>query len=188
MLAPWKKSYDQSRQHIKKQRYYFADKGPSRQNYGFSSSQVRMWELDHKEGQVLKNWFFWTVVLEKALESPLDCKEIKPVNPKGNQSWIFIERTDDEAETQILWPADVKNWLIWKDPGAGKNWSQKEKRTTEYQMVGWYHCLDGHVFEQAPGVGDGQGSLACCSPLGCKESTELTEWQCKCYTIVINTI
>ena len=120
MLAPWKKSYDQPRQYIQKQRHYFVNKGPSSQSYGFSSSHVWMWELDYKERWVLKNWCFWTVVLEKTLESPLDCKEIKPVNPKGNQSWIFIGRTDAEAETSILWPPDVKNWLIWKDPEGGK--------------------------------------------------------------------
>ena len=113
-LAPWKKSYDQTRQHIKKQRYYFANKGPSSQSYVLSSSHVWMWELDYKESWVPKNWCFWTVVLEKTLESPLDCKEIQPVNPKGNQSWIFIGRTDAEAETSMLWPPDTKNWLIGK--------------------------------------------------------------------------
>ena len=120
MLAPWKKSYDQTRQHIKKQRHYFVNKGPSSQRYGFSSSHVWMWELDYKESWALKNWCFWIVVLEKTLESPLDYKDIKPLNPKGNQSWIFIGRTDAEAETSILWPPDLKNWLIWKDPDAGK--------------------------------------------------------------------
>ena len=146
MLASWKKSYDQPRQHIKRQRYYFADKGPSSQSYSFSSSHVWMWELDHKQGWVLKNWWFWTVVLEKTLESPLDCKEIKPVNPEGNQPWIFTERTDAEAETLILWPPDVKNWLLGKDPDAGKDWRQKEKGMTEDEMVGWHHWLDGHEF------------------------------------------
>ena len=134
-----------------------------------------MWELDHKEGWAPKNWCFWTVVLEKTLESPLDCKEIQPVNPKGNQSWIFIGRTDAEAETLILWPPDVKNWLIRKPPDAGKGWRQEEKGMTEDEMVEWHHQLDGHEFEQAPGVGDGQGSLACCSPWGRKES-DMTEW------------
>ena len=137
MLAPWKKSYDLPRQHIKKQRHYFADKGPFSQSYGFSSSHVWMWELDHKESWALKNWCFWTVVLEKTLESPLDCKEIKSVHPKGNQSWIFIGRTDVEAETPILWLPDAKNWLIWKDPNAGKDWRQEEKGTTENEMVGF---------------------------------------------------
>ena len=152
------------RQHIKKQRHYFTDKGPSSQSYGFSSSHVWLRELDHKEGWALKTWCFWTLMLEKILESPLDSKEIKPVNPKGNQSWVFIGRTDGEAETPILWPPDVKNWLIGKDPVAGKDWRQEEKGTTEDEMVGWYHRLNGHEFEQASGVGDGPGSLACCSP------------------------
>ena len=133
------------------------------------------WELDHKESWVPKNWWFWTVVLEKTLENPLDNKEIKPVNPEGNQSWIFIGRNDAEAETPILWPPDAKSWLIGKDPDAGKDWRQEEKGMTEDEMVGWHHWLDGHEFEQAPGVDDGQGSLACCSPWGCKES-EMTEW------------
>ena len=116
MVAPWKKSYVQPRKHIKKQRHYFANKGPSSQSYGFTSSHVWMWELDYKESWAHKTWCFWTVVLEKTLESPLDCKEIQPVHPKGNQSWIFIGRTDVEAETPILWPPAAKNWLIWKDP------------------------------------------------------------------------
>ena len=118
-------------QHIKKQRHYFANLGPSSQCYGFSSSHVWMWELDYKESWAPKNWCFWTVVLEKTLESPLDCQEIKAVNPKWNQPWIFIERTDAEAETSILWPPDVNNWLIWKDPESGKNWRQEEKWMTE---------------------------------------------------------
>ena len=134
-----------------------------------------MWELDHKERWVLKNWCFWTVVLEKTLESPMDCTVIQPVNLKGNQSWIFIERTDVEAETPILWPADVKNWLIGKDPDARKDWRQEEKGTTEDEMVGWHHGLDGHEFEQDLRVGDGQGSLACCCPWSHKQS-DMTEW------------
>ena len=117
---------------------------------------------------VPKNWCFWTVVLEKTLESPLDCKEIQPVHPKGNQPWIFIGRTDVEAETPILWPPDAKNWLISKDPDSGKHWEQEEKGTTEDEMVAWHHWFDGHEFEQTPRVGDGQGSLACYSPWGCK--------------------
>ena len=143
----------QPRQHIKKQRHYFVDKGLSSQGYGFSNSHVWMWVLDHKESWVLKNWYFWTVVLEKSLKSPLDCKEIQPVSPKGNQSWIFIGSTDAEIKTPILWPPDVKNWLIGKDPDAGKNWRQEEKGTTEDKMVGWHHQLDGHEFEKALGVG-----------------------------------
>ena len=121
-FASWKKSYDQPRQHIKKQRCYFADKSPSSQSYGFFSSHVWMWELNYKESWVPKNWCFWTVVLEKTFESPLDCKEIKQVNPKGKQSWIFIGRPEAGAETPILWPPDVKNWLLGKDPDAGKDW------------------------------------------------------------------
>ena len=131
MLTSWKETYDQPRQHIKKQRHYFANKSPSSQSYGFSSSHVRMWELDHEENWMPKNWCFWTVVLEKTLESPLDCKEIKPVHPKGNQSWIFIGRTDAEVEALILWPPNAKNWLIGKDSDAGKDWRQEEKGMTE---------------------------------------------------------
>ena len=148
---------------------------PSSQSYGFSSGHVCMWELDHKESWAPKNWCFWTVVLGKTLESPLDSKGIKQsvlkeISPKG----IFIGRTDDEAEALILWPPDVKNWLIEKDPDAGKDWRQ-EKGTTEDERAGWHHRLNGHEFEQAPGVGDGQGSLVCCSPWGCKE-LDITEW------------
>ena len=142
----WLKWLSSSRQHIKEQRHYLANKGPSSQSHGFSSSHVWLWELDYKESWVLKNWCFWTVVLEKTLESPLDCKEIQPVHPKGNQSWIFIGKTDAEAETSILWPPDVKSWLIWKDPNAGKDW-KREKGMTEYEMVGWHHWLNGHKFE-----------------------------------------
>ena len=137
MLTPWNKSYDQPRQHSKKQRHYFADKGPSSQGYGFSSSHVCMWELDHKERWVLKNWCLWTVVLEKTLESPLDWKEIQPVNPNGNQSWIFFGRTDAEAATPKLWPPDAKKWLIWKDLDAWKDWRWKEKGKAELEMGGW---------------------------------------------------
>ena len=162
-LAPWKKSYNQPRQHIKKQRHYFANKGPSSQSYGFSSSHVRMWKLDYKESWAPKNWCFWTVVLEKTLESPLDCKESQLVNPKGNQSWIFIGRTDAKAETPILCPPDAKNWLIGKDPDSGKDWRQEEKGMTEDEMIGWHHQLNGHEFEY------GQGDLAFCSPWGHKE-------------------
>ena len=140
-------SYDQPRQHIKKQRHYFANKGPSSQSYDFSSSHVWMLELDYKESWVPKDWWFLTVVLEKTLKSPLDRKEIQPVYPKGGQSWIFIGRTDAEAEAPILWPPDVKNWLIWKDPDAGKDGKQEEKRMTEDGMVGWHHQLNRHEFE-----------------------------------------
>ena len=124
-----------------------------------------MWELDHKEGWAPKDWCFWTVVLDKTLENPLDCKEIQPVHPKGNQSWIFIGRTDAEAEVPILWPSDEKSQLIWKDPDAGKDWGQ-EKGTTEDEVVGWHHWLNEHEFEKVPGDDEWQGSLACCSPWG----------------------
>ena len=146
MLAPWKKSYEKPRQHIKKQRHYFADKGLSSLSYDFSSSHVWMWELDYKESWAPNNWCFWTVVLEKTLDSPLDCKEIKPVNPKGNKSWILIGRADAEAEAPILWPPDVKNWLLRKEPDAGKDWRQEEKGTTEDEMVGCHHQLIGCEF------------------------------------------
>ena len=125
-----------------------------------------MWKLDPQEGWVPKNWCFWTVVLEKTLESPLDCKEIQPVNPKGNQSWIFLGRTDVEAETPVLWLPDVKNWLVGKDPDVGKDWREEEKGMTEDEMVGWYYRLDGHESKQSLGVGDRQGGLEYCSPWG----------------------
>ena len=141
----------------------------------FSSSHVWMWELDYKESGAPMNSCFWNVVLEKILESSLDCKEIQPVHPKGNQSWIFTGRTDAKAETPILWPTDVKNWLIWKDCDARKDWRWEKKQMTEDEMVGWHHWLDGHDFEQALGVVHGQGSLACCSPRGYKE-LDMTEW------------
>ena len=144
-VGPWKKSYTNLDSTLKSR--YIADKGPSSQSYGFSSSQVWVWELDYKESWALKNWCFWTVVLEKNLKSPLDCKEIWPVHPTGDQSWIFIRRTDAEAETSILCSPDVKSWLIGKDPEAGKDWRWEKKATTEDEMVGWHHWLDGHEFE-----------------------------------------
>ena len=155
-----------------------ADKCPSSQSHGFSSSHVWMWELDHKESWVPENGCFWTVVLEKILENPLNYKEIKPVNSKRNRSWIFIRMSDTEDQTLTLWSPDEKNWLIGKDSDVWKDGRQEEKGTTEDEMVGWHHRLDGHEFEQAPGVGDGQGSLACYSPWGCKESetTEQLNW------------
>ena len=163
---------------ILESRNNFANKGPSSQGYGFSSSYVWMWELDCKESWVPKNWCFWTVVLEKTLESPLDCKEIQPVHSKGDQSWVFIQKTDVEAETPILWPLDAKNWLTGKDPDAGEDWRQEEKGTTEDETIGWHHQLYGLEFEQAPGVGDGQESLVCCSPWGHKglDTTEQLNW------------
>ena len=144
------------------------------QGYGLSSSHVQMWELDHKEGWATKNWCFQTEVLENTLESPLDSK-IKPVSPKENQPWIFIGRTDAETKTPILWPPDAKSGHIGKDPDAGKDWRQEKKGIEEDEMVGWHHHLNGHEFEQALGDGEGQGSLVCCSPWGCKES-DVTGW------------
>ena len=134
-LAPWKKSYDQPRQHIQKQRHYFTHKGPSSQSYGFSSSHIWTWELDYKESWAPKNWCFWTVVLEKTLESPLNCKETQPVHPSWNQSWIFIGRTDSETEVLILWSPDAKKQLIGRDPDAVKDWGQEEKGVTENEMI-----------------------------------------------------
>ena len=144
----------------------------------FSSSPVWMWELDYKEKWAPKNWCFWTVVLEKTSERPLASKEIQLVHPKGIQSWIFIGRTDVEAEIPVLWPPDWKSWLIRKDPDAGKDWRWEEKGTTEDEIVGWHHQLNGLEFEWTSGVGDGQGGLACCSPWGCKEldKTERLNW------------
>ena len=150
------KSYDKPRQHIKKQRPYFAHKGPYSQGYGFSSSHLWMWELDRKEGWMLKNWCFWTVMLEKTLESPLDCKEIQPVHPKGNQSWIFIGRTDAKAETPILWLPDAKSRLVRKDPDTGRDWAQEENGEIEDEMVGWHQGFKGHesdmVKDRKPGM------------------------------------
>ena len=144
----------------------------------FSKWYVWMWELDYKESWALKIWCFWTVVLEKTLESPFDSMEIQPVHPKGDQSWVFIGRTDVEAEIPILWPPDSKKWLIWKDPNAGKDWRQEEKGTTEDEMVEWHHWLNGHELGWTLGVGDGQGGLARYSPWGHKESdmTERLNW------------
>ena len=168
MLAPWKKSYNKPRQHIKKQRYYFANKGLSSQSYGFSSSHVWMWVLDRKESWAAK----WIMVLEKTLESPLDCREIQPVN-QGYNHWLFIGRID--AEAPILWPPDAKNWLVGKDPDAEKDWRQEEKGPTEDEMVGWHHWLNRYEFEQAPGDVDGHGSLMYCSPWGTESWTVLKD-------------
>ena len=169
-FTPWKESYDQPRQHIKKQRHYFANKSLSSQDYGFSSSHVWMWKVDYKESWALTNRCFWTVVLEKTLESPLDCKEIQPVHSKGDQSWDFFGRNDAKAETPVLWPPHVKSWLIGKDSDAGRDWGQEEKGKTEDKMAGWHHWLDGRESEWTPGVGDGQGGLVCCGSWGRKES------------------
>ena len=134
-----------------------------------------MWELDYKESWAPKNWCFWTVVLKKTVENPLDCKEIQPVHPKGDQSWVFTGGTDVEAETPILWPPDAESWPIWKDPDAGKDWGPEVKVTTEDEMVGWHYWHNGHGFGWTPGVGDGQGGLACCGSCGCKE-LDTSEW------------
>ena len=137
-----------------------------------------MWELDCEESWVPKNRCFWTVVLEKTLDSPLDCKEVQPVHPKGDQSWVFFGRNDAEAETPVLWPRHAKSWLIGKDSDAGRDWGQEEKGTTEDEMAGWHHQLDGHEFGWTLGVGDGQGGLVCCDSWGCKEldTTEQLNW------------
>ena len=172
LLAPWKKNYDKPRQHIKKQRHHFAHKGPYNQSYGFSSSRVWKWELDHKEGWVPKNRWFLIVVLERTLETSLDCKKIKSVNPKGNQPWIFIGRTD--AEVPIFWPPNVNSQLIENDPDAGKDWGQEKKGAREDETVGWHHWFNGHEFDQTLGDCEGWGSLACCSPWGHKE-LDMTE-------------
>ena len=171
----WKKSYDKPGQHFKKQRHYFVNKGPYSRSYGFSSSHIRMWELDHKGGWALKNWCFQTVVLEKTLESPSESKEIKPVSPKGNQPWIFTGRTDAEAEAPTLWPPDVKSGLIGKDPDAGKDWRQEEKGVTEDEIVGWHHGFNGHEFEQTQILKD-RG--ACCVVVHrvTKNWTKLKDW------------
>ena len=177
MLDPWKKSHDKPRQCIKKQRHYCAAKDPSSQRTDFSIVMYgcESWTIKKAERRRINAFELWCW---RTLESPLDCKEIKPVNPEGNQSWIFTGRTDAEAETPILWPPDGKNWLIGKDRDAGKDWRQEEKGMTEDEMVGWHHWLNGHGFEQAPGVGDGQGSRVCCSPWDHKESdmTERLNW------------
>ena len=147
---------------ILKNRHYSTNKGPSSQNFVFSSSHVWLWEVDYKESWALKNWCFWTVVLEKTLESSFDCKEIQPVHPKGDQSWVFIGRTDAKAETPILWPPHAKSWLFGKYSDAVKDWRQEEKGTTEHEMVRWHHRLNGHGFMWTLGVDNGHGGLACC--------------------------
>ena len=160
--------------YIQKQRHYFADKGPSSQGYGFSCGHLWMWELDCEEGRAPKDWCFWTVVLEKTLESPLDSKEIQPVHSEGDQLWDFFGRNDAKAETPVPWPPHAKSWLIGKDSDAGREWGQEEKGMTEDEMAGWHHWLDGHESEWTPGVGDGQGGLECCDSWGRKES-DMTE-------------
>ena len=154
---------------------YFANKGPSSQGYGFSSGHVWMWELDCEKSWAPKNWCFWTVVFEKALESPLDCKEIHPAHSEEDQPWDFFGRNDAKAEAPVLWPPHVKCWLIGKDSDVGRDWRQEEKGTTEDEMAGWHPWLDGHESEWTPGDGDGQGGLASCNSWGRKE-LDMTEW------------
>ena len=158
--------------------HYFSNTGSSSQGYGFSSGHVWMWDLNCEESWAPKNWCFCNVVLEKTLESPLDSKEIQPVHPKGDRSWVFIWRTDAEAETPVLWPPHVKSWLIGKDSDAGMDWGQEEKWTTEDEMAGWHHWLDGHESQWTPEAGDGQGGLACCDSWGRKgsDTTERLNW------------
>ena len=174
-VAPWKKSNDKPRQHIKKQRQYFDSRDLYSKSCGFSSSHVWMWKLDNKKGWTPKNSYLWTVVLEKILESPLHSEEIKPVSLKGSQLWIFTERTDAKAEAPILWPLDVESQLVGKDPDAGKDWRQEEKGMTDDEMVGCHHWLNGHELEQTPGDGEGQRSLEWYNPWGHKE-LNITEW------------
>ena len=159
---------------IFQQRHYFANKGLSSQGYSFSSGHVWMWDLDCEESWAPKNWCFWTVVSENTLESPLDCRATQPVHSEGDQSWVFFGRTDAKAETLVLWPPHVKSWLTGKDSDAGRDWGQEEKGTTEDEMAGWYHRLDGREFEWTPGVGDGKGGLACCNSW-CRKESDMPE-------------
>ena len=175
MLTPWKESYDQPREHIEKQRYYFANKVRLVKATVFPLVMYGCETWTVKKAEHRRIDAFWTVVLEKTLKSHLDCKEIQPVHPKGDQSWVFFGRTDAKAETPIFWPPHAKSWLIGKDPDAGRNWGQEEKWATEDEMAGWHHWLDGRESEWTPGVGDRQGGLACCDSWGCKES-DTTEW------------
>ena len=177
MIASWQESYDKPRQGAEKQRHYW--QSPYSGGYGLPSGHVRLWELDCKESKVPKSWCLLTVVLEKTPESPSDSKEIKPVHPKGNQSWIFIGRTDAEAETPGFWSSDAISWLIEKAPDAGKDWGQKEKGMTEDEIVGWHHWLNGHEYAQTQRDNRGQGRLVCCSSWGCKGSdmTERLNWK-----------
>ena len=169
MFAFWQENYDKSKQCVEKQRHYFADKCPRSQGYGLPSGHIQSWELNGKEGGALKNWCLPTEVLEKSPESPLYKKEIKPVNLKGNKPWIFIERTDAEADTPVFWSSDVNSWLIGKVPDAGKDKGQ-EKRVSEDKMAGWHHQCNGHELGQTSGDVEGQGDLVCYSPWGRKES------------------
>ena len=194
MLTPWKKNYDQAREHIEKQRHYFANKGPSSQGYGFPSGHVWMWELYCEESWAPKNWCFWTVMLEKTLENPLDCKEIQPVHSEGNQPWDFFGRNDAKAETPVLWPPHAKCWLIGKDSDAGRDRGQEEKGMTEDEKAGCHHWLDGQESEWTLRVGDGQGGLAYCDSWVSKSWTRLvtelnwTDWHTALYKFKIHSI
>ena len=168
-------SYDKPRQCVEKQRHYSADKGSRSQDYGLLSGHIQSWELNAKESGALKNWCLPTVVLEKSPESPLDKQEIKPANLKGNKPWIFIGRTDAEADTPVFWSSDVNSRLIGKVPDAGKDWGQKEKRVSEDKVAGWHHQCNGHELGQTSGDVEGQRGLVCYSPWGRKES-DTTEW------------
>ena len=176
IFAWFNNNLSQPREHIEKQRHYFANKGPSSQGYGFPSSHVWMWELDCEESWALKNWCFWTVVLEKTLESPLACKEIQPVRSKGDHSSVFFGRNDTKAETPVLWPPHENGWLIGKDSDAGRDWGQQEKGMTEDEMAGWHHLLDGREPKWTPGVGDGQGDLGVAIHWVTKSRTQLSDW------------
>ena len=178
MLTPWRKSYYNLDSIFKSRDVTLPTKICLIKAMFFSSSHVRMWELDQIESWAPKNWCFWTVVLEKTLASPLYCKEIQPVHSEGDQSWVFFGRNDAEAETPVLWPPHSKSWLIGKDSEAGRDWGQEEKGTTEEEMAGWHHRVDGCEFEWTSGVDDGQGGLACCDSWGCKEldMTEQLNW------------
>ena len=174
-FVSWQEIYDKPRQCVEKQRHYSVDKRPYSQSYGLPSGRVRLWKLNRKEGGVPKNWCLRTLVLEKILESPLDCKEIKPVNLKGNQPWMLVGKTNAEAETPVFLSSDVNSCLIGKVPDAGKDWGQKEKRASEDEMAGWHHRRDGHEFRKISADGEGQRGLACCSPWGNKE-LNMTGW------------
>ena len=169
MIGSWQESYDKRRQYVEKQRCYSANKGLYSQVYGLPSGQGWLWELDCQEGRVPRNWCLITMVLEKTPKRPLDSKEIKPVNLKGEQPWILTGRTDAKAEAPVFWSPDMNLWLTRKVPDVGKDWGQKEKKTTEDEMAVWHHQCGGHELRQTLRDGEGQGGLACCSPWGCKE-------------------